>query len=71
MKTAYFSANYLNSLCRRSRSVWESLPEKEGWQKSKADPMEILKIFPGIRIRDGFVLRAYVFRSGMSGNGFV
>ena len=71
MKTAYFSARYLNSLHRKAREVWQELPAKEGWQKSKADPMDILKIFPGIQIRKGFVLRAYVFRSGLNGNGVV
>lgn len=33
--------------------------------------MDVLKIFPGIQIIKGFVLRAYVFRNGLNGMGVV
>ena len=42
-----------------------------GWSKSKVDPMSVLAVFKPLRIKEGFVLRAYQFREGGNGNGFV
>ncbi len=47
MKTAYFSTRCLH---RKAGEVWRDLPEKDVWQKSEADPIDVLKIFHGIRI---------------------
>lgn len=44
---------------------------QDGWAKSDCDPMGILHAFPSLQIKPGFVMRAYVFRSGGNGNGVV
>lgn len=43
----------------------------QGWSKSIVDPMNLLFAFPSLHIKNGLVLRAYQFRSGPNGNGFV
>jgi hypothetical protein len=43
----------------------------EGWSKSKVDPKKLLKHFSSLRIRKGFVLRAYHFRERGNGNSIV
>lgn len=43
----------------------------QGWSKSTVDPMDVLAVFKPLRIKGGFVLRAYQFREGGNGNGFV
>ncbi len=32
-----------------------------GWSKSKIDPAKLLTVTPAIKLRAGYVLRAYVF----------
>jgi len=52
----------------------EVVPERAcaGWFKSTADPAKLLACFPGLRLKSGFVLRAYLYRDGSgNGNGFV
>jgi len=50
-----------------------SIPEGtiDGWSKSPVDPMQLLGTFSALRLREGFVLRGYVFRAGDNGNGIV
>ena len=43
----------------------------EGWSKSEVDPMNLLAVFSALRIKRGFILRAYLFREGGNGNGVV
>ena len=44
----------------------------EGWSKSNVDPMKVLAVFKPLRIKDGYIVRAYQFRDGMgNGNGVV
>jgi len=43
----------------------------EGWTKSPVDPMGLIAIFPALRVRPGYVLRAYQYRAGGNGNGVV
>lgn len=43
----------------------------QGWSKSRIDPMSALRMFKSLRMRDGYVLRAYQYRAGDNGNGFV
>ena len=43
----------------------------EGWSKSRIDPTPIVDLFPPLRLAEGYVLRAYVFREGGNGNGVV
>ena len=49
------------------------LPRKgpRGWSKSQVEPVEVLKAFPALRLKKGFVLRAYQFREGGNGNAVV
>jgi hypothetical protein len=46
-------------------------PTHKGWAKSGADPMKLLPAFAPLRIKEGFVLRAYQFCEGGNGNGIV
>ena len=43
----------------------------EGWSKSPVDPAILLNVFPRLRLREGYVLRAYVFVQDGNSNGFV
>lgn len=43
----------------------------QGWSKSGVDPGKLLDVLKPLKIRKGFVLRAYVFRAGGNGNGVV
>lgn len=43
----------------------------DGWTKSATDPTKLLRVFKPLRLKDGFVLRAYQYRSGENGNGIV
>ena len=58
---------------RRSAQKASEVSEKgpEGWSKSDVDPMKLLSVFSGLRMKEGYVLRAYQFRSGGNGNGIV
>lgn len=42
-----------------------------GWSQSIADPMKLLACFPALRIKSGYILRAYQFKEEGNGNGFV
>ena len=42
-----------------------------GWIKSPVDPMNLVSVFEPLRIKSGYVLRAYQFVAGNNGNGFV
>ena len=44
---------------------------REGWTKSEVDPMKLVRVFPSLRIKEGFILHAYQFRAGGNGNGIV
>jgi len=67
-----FPAKKINRIRKRAGKAAE-LPDNgpSGWSKSKVDPMSVLAVFKPLRIKDGFVLRAYQFREGGNGNGFV
>jgi len=47
------------------------LATPSGWSKSRIDPTGLLSVFPELRVRDGHVLRAYVFKEEANSNGFV
>lgn len=49
----------------------EGQPEPQGWTKSRVDPGRLVEIFKPLRVRKGYVLRAYVFREEGNGNGVV
>jgi hypothetical protein len=43
----------------------------EGWSVSDADPMKLLNAFPALRIRKGYCLKAYQYKSDESRNTVV
>lgn len=67
-----FSAKQIKEWRERAAEI-STLPEgtPEGWSKSPVDPKKVLEVFPNLRLRQGYVLRAYVYRSGGNSNGFV
>lgn len=42
-----------------------------GWSKSPVDPTKLLTVFPKLSMREGYALRAYVFKEDANSNGFV
>jgi len=67
-----FPANRIAELrSRASRAAQTPEDCPEDWSISTVDPMNVLAVFRSLRIKDGFVLRAYQFRDGGNGNGFV
>lgn len=59
--------NALRQAAQRARQVAADGPR--GWSRSEVDPMRLLGVFPTLRLRRGFVLRAYLFRDKGQGNG--
>jgi hypothetical protein len=43
----------------------------EGWSKSPLDPAKVVEAFPPLHVRKGFALRAYQYKTGGNGNGYV
>ena len=70
--TKTFPAKKIAELRQRIRKAARP-PEDcpEGWSKSMVDPMTVLAVCKPLHIKEGFVLRAYQFREGGNGNGFV
>jgi len=64
-----FPAARLQRLRRQAAPA--RLDPPKGWSKSIVDPMTVVAVFKSLRIKEGFVLRAYQFRAGGDGNGFV
>lgn len=67
-----FSLRRVNAL-RRAAARASTFPEEGpyGWRKSPVDPAALLGAFGPLRLKPGFVLRAYHFREGGNANGFV
>lgn len=67
-----FAATRIVQLRRRASKV-DQVPDDvpPGWSKSTVDPMAVLAVFKPLTVKDGYVLRAYQFREGGNGNGFV
>jgi hypothetical protein len=42
-----------------------------GWSISPVDPVRVVAVFDTLRLKPGYILRAYQFREGGNGNGFV
>ncbi len=70
--TKTFAAEKITQLRKQAGKAAE-LPEDvpSGWSKSLVDPMDLLAVFEPLRIKDGYILRAFQFREGGNGNGFV
>jgi hypothetical protein len=44
---------------------------QDGWAKSPVDPTKVVPVFVPLHIKDGYTLKAYLFRSGGNGKGYV
>lgn len=72
MNTTVFPLTEVQQLRKRAakaREVTDIVPED--WSKSSVDPMEVLAVFPQLRIKKGWTLRAYQFRESADGKGIV
>ncbi len=69
-KIFYFPGKKLQKLHMETEDLWRVSAE-EGWQKSPVSPMEVLRLFDRLSLKEGFELVAYVFRSGLRGRGVV
>ncbi len=58
---------------KRHAQLASRIPECsiEGWSKSPVDPIRLIDVFTTLNIRQGFILRGYIFRSGGNGNGII
>ena len=54
---------------RKSAQLKEMPPK--GWTKSTMEPARVLAVFDPLRLKKGYVLRAYQFTERSNGNGFV
>lgn len=65
----------LNDLRKKAAAVSEPSEGEakipEGWSKSRYDPNRLVELFQPLRLRKGYVLRAYLFREKGNGNGVV
>jgi hypothetical protein len=60
------------ALRERATKRADALPEgPQGWSISPVDPMKVVEVFESLRVRPGWVLRSYQYRSRGDGNGFV
>jgi hypothetical protein len=69
-----FSAAKLEEIRKRLRKVSQindptGLPE--GWSKSTLDPNKLLAGFQGLKLRKGFILRAYQFNEEQNGESVI
>jgi len=70
--TAPFTAAQV-AVWRKKAIELSQLPERtpNGWSKSPIEPARILTVFSKLRVREGYVLRAYVFKEDGNSSGFV
>lgn len=71
---AAFSVAKIAELREKAVALSQPLDEQEqleGWSKSRVDPNKLVEIFAPLRLRKGYVLRAYVFREEGNGNAVV
>jgi hypothetical protein len=69
------SVTRLRNCTMRARSTDHNDPclsRKKGWYKSEKDPNDMLDCFPALRLKKGYILRAYQFSDGRgNGNGYI
>lgn len=68
------SAAEINALREKAAALSQPIEgqeEPEGWSKSRTDPGKLVGLFAPLRLRKGYVLRAYVFREEGNGNGVI
>jgi hypothetical protein len=72
IESTAFSARKLNALRWRVRRVaevpWEG---PDGLAESEVDPTRMLDLFHALRLKDGYILRAFQFRDGHNGNATI
>ncbi len=67
-----FPLQRVQRLRRRAQRACEvSADGPDGWSKSGVDPTDLLSVFSSLKMKQGFVLRAYQFRAGSNGNGII
>jgi hypothetical protein len=67
-----FSAAKIRKLREETAKVTQVPPDgPNGWSKSTMDPNKVLELFKPLRLRKGYVLRAYQFKAEGNGNGVV
>jgi hypothetical protein len=67
-----FSAAKIKELRERATKATMTPDDTpEGWAKSRVNPNKLLDVFTPLKMRKGFVLRAYTFREDKNGNGVV
>jgi hypothetical protein len=69
-----FSAAKLEDIRKKSRKVTQILDPTnipEGWSKSTLDPQKLLGFFKQLKLREGFVLRAYQFNEEQNGESVI
>ena len=72
-----FRVNRLRGAAERARAPAEpdgtgsNWNEPRGWSISDCDPNDLLGVFKALRLKAGFALHAYEFRSGGNGNGVI
>lgn len=72
MGVTRYSLELVNDLRKRAEDA-APVPEEtpNGWSISQADPSRIVAVFSALRLKPDYALRAYQFREGGNGNGFV
>ena len=50
---------------------WLEPEEPDGWFVSACDPNDLIGVFKALRLKAGFAVHAYEFRSGGNGNGII
>lgn len=65
------SARKLEKIRRKIREMQFEVELREGWQKSPLSPMKIVELFDRVKVRKGYQLVGFIFRSGGNGNGVV
>jgi hypothetical protein len=67
-----FAEKRVEALWRRARKARRIADgAAEGWSTSNVGPLRVLRAFSALRLRTGFTLRAYQFRAGGNGEGYV
>ncbi|WP_274649041.1 hypothetical protein [Paenibacillus humicola] len=68
-----FSVKKINQLRRKAERICEPvndmLLEEQKWTFINFEPVNLLKLFSSLKLKEGFVLKAYLYRTNGNGNG--
>ena len=73
-QTEYFSRRKLNKWRQKAQRILDGpkrFKRKNGWSRHCLDPLPVEKCLKHLRLKQGIVLRAYLFTFGGNGRGFV